>query len=86
MFGGGPGPIVQNWESGMDVVMVRCNFFRNFCPYYGGALVIYNAWPHTFSADAVDFVQNDGLIALHDMWEYTPLVTRAPISPFAEAC
>ena len=34
-----------NAESGIDLTVLRCTFYRNFVAFYAGALGILDAWP-----------------------------------------
>ena len=34
-----------NAESGIDLTVLRCTFYRNFAAYHTGALGVYGAWP-----------------------------------------
>ena len=67
-------PAVQNWDSAIDLTVLRSTFFRNFCNYFGGALAALEVWPLTATFDANDFVHNDALIAQHDIYMGNPPV------------
>ena len=41
-----------NAESGIDLTVLRCTFYRNFAGLYAGALIVANAWP--FVANTAD--------------------------------
>ena len=51
----------QNWESGIDLTVLRCTFFRNFCGGSGitsaAALGVFDAWPFAGKVDQTDFVR-----------------------------
>ena len=53
----GADPAVQNWESGIDLTVLRCTFFSNFCAYFTGALGVWDAWPFVGKVDKTDFVR-----------------------------
>ena len=41
-----------NAESGIELTVLRCTFYRNFAGLYAGALDVVNAWP--FVANMAD--------------------------------
>ena len=47
----------QNWESGIDLTVLRCTFFRNFCAYFTAGLTMFDAWPFVGKVDETDFVR-----------------------------
>ena len=55
---------VQNWESGIELIMQRVTFYRNFGSYYTGALAVFNAWPLSILSTNTDFVHN---VSSHDI-------------------
>ena len=32
-------------ESGIDLSVLRCTFFRNFCPYFNAGSLVTDVWP-----------------------------------------
>ena len=50
-------PDRQNWESGIDLTVRSCTFFRNWGPF-AAALWLEDVWPVKALYEDVDFVQN----------------------------
>ena len=46
----------QNWDSGIEVMMRACTFFRNFA-IHSAALNVIDVWPITARFESTDFVQ-----------------------------
>ena len=53
----GADPAGQNWESGIDLTMLRCTFFRNFYAFIVAGLGVVDAWPFVGMVDETDFVR-----------------------------
>ena len=50
-------PAVQNWESGIDLTVLRCTFFRGFSGFMTGGIMVMDAWPFVGKVDETDFVR-----------------------------
>ena len=50
-------PAVPNWESGIDLTVLRSTFFRNFATFTSGGLTLFDAWPFVGKVDETDFVR-----------------------------
>ena len=52
-------PAVQNWESGIDLTVLRCTFFRGFSwmPGFTAGIAVLDAWPFVGKVDETDFVR-----------------------------
>ena len=70
-------PGVQNWDSAIDLTVLRCVFFRNFASYFPATLLVINAWPLTSTCTDTDFIQNDALGTVGDMYTYDVPVCHA---------
>ena len=42
---GGPNPETQTWESGIEVTISGCTFYRNYATYAYGAVNVFDIWP-----------------------------------------
>ena len=42
---GGPNPETQTWESGIELTISGCTFFRNYATYAYGAMSVMDIWP-----------------------------------------
>eukprot|EP01045_Picozoa_sp_COSAG04_P005864 COSAG04_NODE_279_length_18210_cov_5.657225_1_plen_1569_part_10 len=61
---------VQNWDSGIEVTMRRCTYFRNHSPSFAGGLAVINVWPLTLLSEDVDFIQNEALVYQQDYYKW----------------
>eukprot|EP01045_Picozoa_sp_COSAG04_P003494 COSAG04_NODE_143_length_23569_cov_6.195356_2_plen_749_part_00 len=59
-------PAVQNWESGIDLTMQQCTFYRSFSGYRAGALALWDVWPLVADISEIEFVHNEALVIPHD--------------------
>ena len=52
-------PSIQNWESGIDLTVLRCTFFRNLCVFSDAGLSVWDVWPMAATVTDTDFVRTD---------------------------
>ena len=76
---GGPDPTAQNWESGIDLTMLRCTFFRNFAAFYTAGIFVADPWPFVADMVANAFIHNDALVAVAEHYWWDP-----PVRTFLE--
>ena len=50
---------VVNAESGIDLTLLRCTFYRNFCAFMTAGLVVTDAWPLVAQMADNTYVHNE---------------------------
>ena len=68
-------------ESGIEVTVTGCTFYRNFGGFGQGALLAADVWPLVWAVDRTDFIHNEALLVQHD-WVYwtAPVTSRAMLT------
>ena len=44
-------------DSGIDLTVLRCVFFRNWCGFIAAGVTVQGAWPFVGKVDETDFVR-----------------------------
>ena len=67
------GPEDQTWESGIELTILGCTFFRNFASY-DAALFGIDVWPLVAVITDTDFIENDAIFMAHTHFGWLPPV------------
>ena len=59
---GGPNGEAQNWDSGIDMTMLGCTFFRNFASSFSAAMQLSDLWPEVARLEENSFIHNEAMI------------------------
>eukprot|EP01045_Picozoa_sp_COSAG04_P005277 COSAG04_NODE_242_length_19007_cov_3.089433_9_plen_115_part_00 len=71
-------PESQIWESGIAFTMIGTTFFHNWAGFWGGSLLVVNAWPFVGAVSETNFAHNEALLGPQDAYLYDPSV-RTPL-------
>ena len=69
---------MQNWDSGIDLTVLHCTFFRNFCSFAVASLAVTNVWPLVANIIANAFIHNDAVLTTGDYFYWDPPVRLSP--------
>ena len=70
-----------NAESGIDLTMLRCTFYRNFCPWITAGLLVTDAWPLVANMVENTFTHNDALVYVHDAFYWAAELGPPSLNP-----
>ena len=62
-------------ESGLEVTITDCTFFRNYAGTSCGAYILLDVWPLVGTVDRTDYLQNEAPATQHDGAEWSAFPT-----------
>ena len=68
----------QNWESGIELTISSCTFFRNFASVGMGAMSIYDAWPLVLVDTGSDYIHSESFVCYHYYVTWLTPVRQSP--------